>query len=510
MTTATLTADNGAESAPEVRADTLAASVMILLVMSVVQRLVGFTRGVLFCRWLSPEELGRWDMALGFLYLAAPLIVLGLPGSFGRYSEHYRQRGLLKTFLRRATAATLALLGIGITAVWLAAPQVARLVFGSESQVQLVIVLAVCLAGVTMANFVAEVFTSLRLYRFNSVLQFLTSLLFAVISLAVILIRGADATSIVLGFLAANFLIVLIAIPLMRRTWKQLPNDVDFLPHRALWSRVMPFAAGVWVVNWLSNTFEIVDRYMIVHCSGLDADGALVLVGNYHSARVVPLLLVSISALLGTVLLPHLTEDWEQGRKTSVSDRLNLTVKLLGFVLTAGGTAVLLAAPLLFGIAFNGKYDGGLSVLPLTLTYCVWLGMAYVADRYLWCAERTRLVSISFLVGLIANVGLNLVLLPRFGLFGAVLATTIANLIALVLILAFSRWLGMSIHPGTWFAVALPLAFFLGPWVSLGTLAVIAVVAFSTNLLLNRAEKQELHEVWRGMMGKLSRFRAKK
>lgn len=510
MTTAALTADSDSDSASEVRADTLAASVMIMLAMSVVQRLVGFTRGVLFCRWLSPEELGRWDMALGFLYLASPLIVLGLPGSFGRYSEHFRQRGLLKTFLRRATAATLALLGVGVTAVWLASPQVAKLVFGSASQAELVGVLAVCLAGVTLANYVAEVFTSLRLYRYNSVLQFLTSLMFAVISLAIILVRGADATSVVLGFLAANFLIVLIAIPLMRRTWKQLPHDVDRLPHRALWGRVMPFAAGVWVVNWLSNTFEIVDRYMIVHCSGLDTDGALVLVGNYHSARVVPLLLASISALLGTVLMPHLSKDWEKGHKTSVSDRLNLTVKLLGFTLTSGGTAVLLAAPLLFEIAFNGKYDGGLSVLPLTLIYCVWLGMAYVADRYLWCAERTRLVSISFLIGLVANVGLNLVLLPRFGLFGAVLATTIANLLALMLILTFSRWIGMSIHAGTWLAVALPVAFYLGPWVSLGTLGAVAVIAVSTNLLLNSGEKQELQEVWRGVMEKFSRIRMKK
>jgi PST family polysaccharide transporter len=67
--------------------DSLATSMVVLLVVSVVQRSVGFGRGMLYMRWLSPEELGQWDMAYSFLLLAAPLIVLGLPGSFGRYLE---------------------------------------------------------------------------------------------------------------------------------------------------------------------------------------------------------------------------------------------------------------------------------------------------------------------------------------------------------------------------------------------------------------------------------------
>ena len=52
----------------------------MLLVANMVQRSVGFGRGVMFCRWLSPDELGAWDMAYSFLLLAAPVVVLGLPG----------------------------------------------------------------------------------------------------------------------------------------------------------------------------------------------------------------------------------------------------------------------------------------------------------------------------------------------------------------------------------------------------------------------------------------------
>src|ERR1700749_3705906 len=92
--------------------DTLATSVTILLLANLVQRSIGFGRSLLFCRNLSRQELGTWEMAYSFLLLAAPVIVLGLPGSFGRFLERYRQRGQLRTFLRRGTIWS-ALLTIG-------------------------------------------------------------------------------------------------------------------------------------------------------------------------------------------------------------------------------------------------------------------------------------------------------------------------------------------------------------------------------------------------------------
>ena len=47
------------------RTDTLAESVVVLLVLAAVQRIVGFGRGVLVCRWLTPTNwaIGIWRSA---------------------------------------------------------------------------------------------------------------------------------------------------------------------------------------------------------------------------------------------------------------------------------------------------------------------------------------------------------------------------------------------------------------------------------------------------------------
>src|SRR4030095_9083038 len=111
-------------------------------------------------------------------------------------------------------------------------------------------------------------------------------------------------------------------------------------------------------------------------------------VGNYHSSRVVPLLLVSVTGLLGTMITPYLSHDWEARGTQGASARLHFTLKLLGLSLLLGGAIILVTAPVLFDVAFHGKFRGGLSILPLTIAYCIWFGMARVAQKYLWCAEK--------------------------------------------------------------------------------------------------------------------------
>ncbi len=478
------------------RTDTLADSVIILLGMTAVQRVVGFCRSILFCRWLEPDQLGQWDMAFSFLMLAAPLSVLSLSGSFGRYVEHYRQRGQLRTFLKR-TAVFCVCLGVPAAAVVLAARGwFSQLLFATPEQTELVALMAGCLLTVIAMNYFIDLLNALRNVRLLAGLQFFNSLVFAVLGVCLLLYWRCTAASVVVAYGGAYVLTASAALWWLWRTWPALAQDPQPLPHRDLWSRIVPFAVWVVVASFLANLFEIADRYMIVHYSSASSAEALTLVGNYHSSRVVPLLLASIALMLGSMIMPHLSSDWEAGRRDRVCRRLNLFLKLLGFALTAGAVVVLFAAPLLFGVAFRGKFSDGLAVLPWTLTYCTWSGLTMVAHSYLWCAEKARLSSLALLIGLAVNVCLNLLLLPRMGLLGAVLATATANLVVLVLICTFNHMLGFHLDRGTRVMLALPVAICLGPWLAAAVLIVVALEAVTSDRLLSEEEKRQLADRW--------------
>ncbi len=496
------------QAVASLRADTLAASVVILLGMTVMQRLIGFGRGVFFCRLLDPEQLGQWDLAFSFLNLAAPLAVLGLPGSFGRYFEYYRLRQQLRPFLRR-TMIMCCLTGlVAVAAIAAARSHFSTLIFGQPEHGDLVLWLTGCLAAVIVHNFLVCIFMAARMYRVVTALQFLQSLLFAVISIALCYSWQQTAVSAVVGYGISALVCVIGSYPFLRQVWAGAARETSaaVAGRKEFWAKLLPFAAWVWITNLLTNLFDVVDRYMIVHFSGLDVDEALRQVGYYHSSRLVPLLIVAVAALLGTMITPHLSHDWEAGRQAEVGRRLNTILKTLALALLTGTVTVLVVAPLLFKFALAGKYTAGFDQLPLTLAFCTWFGTIAVAQNYLWCAEKAWLSSCSLLVGLLLNVALDLVLLPLYGLHGAVISTTAANFVALLLVYLFSWRYGMRIDRGTWLLSAAPMLLWLGPLPACVALVALWIVAACTNVLFSTEEKQHGLDVVRGFVHKLKRL----
>ena len=483
------------------RTDTLAASVMILIVATVIQRSVGFGRGVLFCRWLSPETLGQWDMAYSFLLLFAPLAVLGIPGSYGRYLEHYRQRGQLRLFLRRTTIWT-AVCSVAAIAILLGfAPQFSHLVFGTNGSVTSIYAVAACLAAVILHHTLSSLLTALRLFRVVTIMNFIQSLLFAGLTLT-LLTSHVSVLSIVGGYGFACLIASLWGIWWVWPGLKEEEQTTTHIPHVAFWSRLLRFALFVWVTNLFTHLFAVVDRAMVLHCSGLDPAVALEQVGHYHSSRIVPLLLVSFADLLSGLIMPHLSHDWELGHREQVGRQLNLAVKLSGLGMHAVGVGVLLLSPFMFNVILQGRYNDGLTVLPWTLAGCVISGIYIVAQNYLWCAEHPRLAALPLAIGLLFNVILNFFFVPRWGLHGAVLATGISTILCLTIILVLSRKHGMKLDTGTWLTCALPITLAFGSVPALLAFSLVMILGLSSHLVLNTDERAQMHKLFDMILAK--------
>jgi O-antigen/teichoic acid export membrane protein len=498
--------EQGDATRQRLRPDTLAASVVILLVVNLVQRSVGFGRGILFCRWLTPDELGAWEMAYSFLLLASPVVVLGLPGSFGRYLERYRQRGQLRTFLRRASIWTASLTVAAVVSIVVAAGQFSDLIFGRPDAQGLVVLLAVSLAAIILHHYLEAVFAALRKFSIVSMMHFAQSMLFAVLSLSLLWLWEFAAESIVFSY---GMACLISATGTLLWTGRALADEAEpdsGVAHREFWPPLVRFAFWVWVTNLLCHLFAAIDRYMLVHWSGLDDAAALALVGQYHASRIVPILFLSVSDLLAGIVMPYLSHDWEAGDRKRVSDRLNLVLKLTSVVILAGGVAVLWAAPLLFHVAFEGRYDAGLAVLPWTLTYCAWYSLLLVAQNYIWCAEKTRWSTVPLAVGLAVNIALNVALIPAWGLLGAVVSTTAATGLATAVLYWINYRAGMRLERGMIVLSAAPIALCGGAWCGTALLMLLAILLPFSKTLLTESERGALLEIWHSALVKLPAY----
>ncbi len=475
--------------------DSLATGVAFMLGLAVVQRLIGFVRSILFCGIMQDDELGRWSLAFSFLVLAAPLAVVGLPGSFGRYVEHYRSRGQLGTFLRRTIVVSLVLATATITVFVCWGSFWAWLILGDAALAPTMRLLAMALVAVIVFNFVTELLTAMRKVRAVSVMQFVSSMLFAVLAIGLLSFTALRADAIIIAFGVASFVSVLIVIGPLRDIRDEAIDVSVPLSQRSLWEKLVPFAAWIWATNLLANMFDAADRFMIVHFAKEGATSAESLVGQYHASRVVPFLLISVTAMIAAVVLPYLTHDWEAARRHAVLRRQVLILKLGGLILTTCGLLLLLAAPVLFTWILHGKYDQGLAVLPWTVAYCLWFSMILLAQNYLLCAEKARLGTLAFFIGLMINLALNVVLLPRFGLIGAIMATAAGNAVALALTLYFCNRHGLGIDRKVILCCCLPAVLILGIWPALGVFVATVFFATRDQWLFDRYERDELLQV---------------
>jgi peptidoglycan biosynthesis protein MviN/MurJ (putative lipid II flippase) len=126
--------------------------------------------------------------------------------------------------------------------------------------------------------------------------------------------------------------------------------------------------------------------------------------------------------------------------------------------------------------------------------YCTWFGLWLVVQNYLLCAEKARLASAALACGLLLSILLNLVLLPRLGLEGAVLSTTAANALTLGLTCLFNRRLGFHLDRGGVLVMLLPAVLCLGTGAAVLMLLAVAAGATWTDRLLSLAEKRQISE----------------
>ena len=198
--------------------------------------------------------------------------------------------------------------------------------------------------------------------------------------------------------------------------------------------------------------------------------------------------------VISGTLLPYLSAAWERHEYNDARRLMRWTMKTTALGFLTVDLFILLAAPLLFNVALQGKYADGLAILPLTMVYSFWFCMITCAQNALWCNERMRWVVLALGIGLIANITLNSICIPLWGLHGTALATALANAICLATMLLILSREGWLVDRGTWLACGLPVIMTLGPIAAVTAWLLIMFGACRSDWIFDADEKQLLGE----------------
>lgn len=483
--------------------DSFFSSVILLLLLTVLQKAVGFGRAIVVCRMISPEEMGLWAMIQTVINTTLPLVLLSVPACFGRYFERYRAQGRLRAFLWQASLLCLGLLCIGEVILFAFCETIAGFTLGGPELSGTLIGCGIALVPFAAFCFSTEMITALKFSRVTTIACFLNGISLAALSIGLLVVVEPSAQMLLWAFGLSHVVALIWMVRQLRNAIVRLPIDTKPLPFLKTWFSLTPLIFMFWLNDFMTNMFNMADRFMLVNMIPGDTQTVLMQVGNYESGHIIPVLLAAVTVLIAKTLMPYLAQAWEAGDRTSVSQQINLALKLVNVSSVFVGLVFLPMSGLLFETLFHGKYDGGAAILPYIVFFYVGCGTTALLMNYFWCANKAQWAIVAMATGVLLNITLNFALVPSLGIEGAAIGTAWGIACQVTVLMGLAVYFGLKPDRGV---VILALASLLlllpSSWAILWGLCLVSLLLLPG--VLTRFDKDTLASIVRKIVPSLN------
>jgi len=146
-----------------------------------------------------------------------------------------------------------------------------------------------------------------------------------------------------------------------------------------------------------------------------------------------------ITAGLGWVLLPTLSNYYEDGNIQMVKRIIRLSVKyFLLFAIPYFVGTIILGRPVLRLFTTAEIAQEGYEIIALTGLAGIFMGIYTIFKQAIYLKKETKLISIFWGLAAAINVGGNLYLVPEIGIIGAGITTVLSYVFVMILVLNFA------------------------------------------------------------------------
>lgn len=414
----------------------------IYFVVTGVAQAVAFLLFPIVTRFLAPDAYGAYSLVLA---------ITGFLNTFG--SVWVRNVGMrvffdyVKTGETRSFFLTAAGLQAVVMAVALAIGYLALQALGFELSPPLYVWGSI---NVLVSDLYALILNTLRAERraFTFGLAEIVSALLRLAGTAGALVVGYSSPTVL--FVAATAAVAAGGVLVLPALWRRLsgPSYVNRACIREL-VRLgipsIPLSLGGWLIS-------LSDRLLLEYFSTTSV------VGLYSAAF--GLADRAVGAVVGALFMaawPAILSTWTQSSRETPA-RIGSYLRLFILLLTGPVWLLILERDFVLRLLTGPDYWGAAFLIPYAALGALLAGIATYLNRPLELNKHYARLSLITMVGAVANVVLNLILIPRSGALGAAQSTVIAYFVVMVL----SRWYSQPLlHvPIPWasFVVALAAA----------------------------------------------------
>jgi len=396
-------------------ARTIARSSLLLLIGQIVSLCLAAVYAIAIARYLGVTGFGLLSTAIAFTAVFAPFTSLGLTTLATR--EVARDKSLAGKYLGNLIIIEIAL-AIGTFCLIALAAYVLRY---PQQTIILIYILALSVVCAGFTGVFQSLFQAFERMEYQSIGLILNS-----VAIFVVVIWGITARLGVVWFASAYFVaslaVTIYSVTVYGKNFGLPHTEIDM----KFWKRILPQALPFALTGLFVTIYFYIDSVLLSLMKSAEA------VGWYNAPYRLIAVLLFIPTVISTAVFPAMSRFHVTSQDTF---RLiyKRYFKYMAIIAVPIGVGTTLLAGQIITLIFGVAYSNSAIALQILIWATVFIFLTAAFLRLFETSNRQMIVTKITAVGMVENVTLDLILIPRFSYVGPSIATAATELTVLLL-----------------------------------------------------------------------------
>ena len=383
--------------------------------------LIKFISRIIISRYLGPSDYGLLSLGDAVLNIAILFATLGLPKGAVKYISNYlalnQQERIKGTIISVSKIVILLSIFISVLMI-LFSEYIAIGIFHKEELIPIIIIFALAVPFFAFSNTLASIFLAFKKIQYRNYLNAVIRPFSLIIFIIIAILLNGSVYYIAIAYLLSHIVPVFLGPYLLEfKTFPLIKSKVKAIyDYKALFKYSLPlFYSGLFVtiMGWMDTFF-------------LGSLKSMSEVGIYNAILpLVSTLTIFISAF-GNIYFPISSELYAKKKFNEIS-KLYSTISRWTFLLTLPFLLLILTFPKdIIRIIFGSAYELGSIALQILILAYFLKAILGPGTQVLMTFNKTKVLFHVNSIAAIINFFLNFILILKYGLIGAAIATAIS------------------------------------------------------------------------------------
>ncbi|MFH1593034.1 MAG: flippase [Candidatus Woesearchaeota archaeon] len=409
----------------------IAKSAVLVFLGTLFGRLFGYLYVALVAR-LGSVEYGLLSLGFAIVSFLIALSLFGLEGGIVRFVSFYRGKndkqrikGTITSSLKIVFPVSIALsLLVFILANWISVS-----LFHNPELAKILRIFSIIIPLMAVRNIFLSTFKAFQKSSYDIGLREFGEKGIRFLLTFVVLFLGFGVIGIAFVWIISVFITALLSFYLLQKVFPLIKSNIKAISHKKeLLSYSLPLLFG----GFLSTTLAWADIMLL----GFFKDASTV--GVYNVALPTAALIFVAPTAITYLFMPIITELFAKERIDEVKKMYKRVSKWVFFVNFPIFLLVFLFSKQILRVMFGQEYiTAGVALSILSVGYLIY-SLAYPSTYVIEMAKKTKLILLSTLFFTLFNVVFNVLLIPRYGILGAGIATSVSFVFGFILRVIFA------------------------------------------------------------------------